>query len=153
MEWFLSGVAGVSAVAAVWSAVSAHRSALEAKETRRPYIAITKAQLLEWTESDGRVSFSITNAGPIPGRVTGQHSTSIEPAGNRIELPRGVTKSNVIYPVEAQTPSFWLPITLDHRIEIVLEYEDIVGQNQYRFEVTYLVHSGGGLEIERREAT
>lgn len=54
MEWFALGVAVVSAIAAIWSAVSSHCSAGEAKDTRRPYGAVTGNQL-ERGQRDGAI--------------------------------------------------------------------------------------------------
>lgn len=153
MEWFALGAAVVSAIAAIWSAVSSHRSADEAKDTRRPYVAVTGNQVTSWDGKEGTARFFITNAGPVPGRVTTQSNKTTVSTGHVVDHGTGSTESDVIYPAEKEAVGFSLPIAAGDVVHISLEYEDLARKRQFEFEIDYAVDPGGELQIMRREAT
>ncbi len=153
MEWFALGVAVVSAIAAIWSAVSSHRSADEAMDTRRPYVAVTGNQVTSWNGKKGTARFFITNAGPVPGRVTSQSNKTTSSTGHVVDHGTGSTESDVIYPAEKEVVGFGLPIAAGEIVHISLEYEDLARKRRFGFEIDYAVDARGELQIVRREGT
>jgi hypothetical protein len=130
----------LAATAAMWSAVSSHRSASHARTTRRPYIGVTGIEVA-WSGSKAKVGFLITNAGAEPGRITSQRTLITCPDGRETPVGMGVTEVNLVYPTEAVPLKSTLgEVEPGDRVDLALIYEDLPSKRSFTFDVSYLVH-------------
>ncbi|MEX0825870.1 MAG: hypothetical protein WD184_03800 [Acidimicrobiia bacterium] len=135
MDWILASFAGLSALAAIVSALASRRSASNATASYRPYIAIT-ANSIVWSGTTAVMQVFITNSGPAPGRITGQHNVVGLPNETRISSG-GETSVDVIYPAEKETTSFRLGVEVGCTAEVRLEYENLAATRRFWSSIEY----------------
>ena len=166
-QWMLIAAFVVSLTAAaiaVWSALSAHRSAHTARDTlavqqrsfeltHRPYLAVTQTVGNEPAPGENSIGFfmMITNAGNVPGRITSNSTTYVDDTTGFTEtLHPPLLKSNIVYPNE--TIQSWVVTQRGRRIIDHIDYEDLKRREQYWFEIEYFVPSFPP-QIIRKDAT
>lgn len=150
MDWILASIAALAAAAAVVSALASRNAASDAVDTYRPHIAVT-GNKVDWSGTKATMQLFITNPGPAPGRITGQHNIVTLPDGTR--LPSGgETTVNVIYPAEREPISFRLGIEVGCTVEVELDYEDLARKRKFLSRIKYrLPDSPGDPTIQVRD--